>query len=323
MNKQRKQIIEGNAISEVCTFRLGAVDQKVMIEGKTADLPVVITLHGGPGMPIPFCVGCRGLFPEVTGRCILVCWDQYGSGINNAVLPADFSVADLVEMTCDLIDAVKDRFPNNRLYLFGMSWGSVLAAKAAVRREQCLSGVITYGQALYRLMRSEDTLEAIRSSKAPAKVKAEAEEMIGAETVSYGQAMKLSKLVRKYTSGYNHPQEPKEAMGGLLKGLLFSPDYRFSDFFAIVKNGYMKNHNVAEELSTLDLREDLRRVRVPYHIIQGDADVVTSTKLIRNFVREADNPNLTLTVVPTSAHMPGKNGMQAITDEIDRIHSVS
>ena len=34
----------------------------MLIEGKSKDNPIVITLHGGPGTPIPFSVGCRGLY---------------------------------------------------------------------------------------------------------------------------------------------------------------------------------------------------------------------------------------------------------------------
>ena len=52
--------------AEICTFSLGGYPQKVLIEGRSQELPVVITLHGGPGTPIPFSVGCRGLFPEFT-----------------------------------------------------------------------------------------------------------------------------------------------------------------------------------------------------------------------------------------------------------------
>ena len=323
MNTQRKQAIARNEISEVCTLRLGGIDQKVMLEGRSHELPVWIMLHGGPGTPIPFCVGCRGLFPELTDRCILVCWDQYGSGANNAVLPAGFSIADLVDMTCDLIDAIRGRFPENRLYLFGMSWGSVLAAKSAVRKGQSIQGVAVYGQVLHSLMRTPDTLKAIQTSKAPEKVKKAAAELVATEKPSFQQSMKLSGWVRKYTAGYNHPQEPKEKMGGLIKGLLQSPDYRLSDFLAIVKNGYLKNHNIAEELSELDLRGELKCVRVPYHILQGDTDVVTSTDLIRNFVQETGNPGLSLTVVPTSAHMPGKNGMRAITGVMEQMNSGS
>ena len=83
MNKKRKAIIEQNEISELVTFSLGGYEQKVLIEGKSKNLPVVITLHGGPGTPIPFSVGCRGLFPEFTDKFIMVYWDQLGCGKNN------------------------------------------------------------------------------------------------------------------------------------------------------------------------------------------------------------------------------------------------
>ena len=93
MNKQRKAVIEGFEISEITEVELGGIRQKILIEGKTGDLPVVISLHGGPGTPIPFCAGARGLFPEFTDRCILVCWDQYGCGINNARLDDDVTIS--------------------------------------------------------------------------------------------------------------------------------------------------------------------------------------------------------------------------------------
>ncbi len=171
MNKRRREIIAGNQISEVQTLHLGQYDQKVLLEGKTRDLPILITLHGGPGFPIPFCVGSRGLFPDLTDRCILVCWDQYGSGSNNAVLPADFHIKDIVAMTSDLISALRNQFPQNRIYLFGMSWGSVLTAKVAQRQSENLQGIFTYGQVLRDLLVSDDTITAILDSKAPPGVK--------------------------------------------------------------------------------------------------------------------------------------------------------
>ncbi|MEE0856560.1 MAG: hypothetical protein U0L58_04610 [Ruminococcus sp.] len=99
MNKKRKAVIEANKISTIEEFVLGGYPQKVLIEGKSDDLPVVITLHGGPGTPIPFCVGARGLFPDFTENCILVSWDQYGCGINNAKLPDDISINDFAQLS--------------------------------------------------------------------------------------------------------------------------------------------------------------------------------------------------------------------------------
>ena len=95
-----------------------------------------------------------------------------------------------------------------------------------------------------------------------------------------------------------------------------SPDYKFKDFKAIVVNGYMKNTSLITELSGLDLRETLKKVSVPYHIIQGETDIVTCTNSIVSFVENSDNPYLTCKVIPNSAHIPGVNGMQAVFKEI-------
>ncbi|MDE5896192.1 MAG: hypothetical protein K2H43_00085, partial [Clostridia bacterium] len=64
MNRERKQYIRSCEISEVCSVPLGGVKQKILIEGQRRGTPVILFLHGGPGFPVPFCVGARGLFPE-------------------------------------------------------------------------------------------------------------------------------------------------------------------------------------------------------------------------------------------------------------------
>lgn len=106
----RKEIIANNEISELLTLSLNGYSQKVLIEGKRKDLPVVITLHGGPGNPIPFSVGCRGLFKEFTDKYIMVYWDQLGCGINNYLIDDTFNIDSFVCMTEDLVSKLKKSF---------------------------------------------------------------------------------------------------------------------------------------------------------------------------------------------------------------------
>ena len=320
MNKQRKAIIEANKISMIREFTLGGYPQKVLIEGKSENLPVVISLHGGPGSPIPFCVGARGLFPEFTEHCILVSWDQYGCGINNAELPDDISVHDFVDMTIDLIKEIKNLFPDNAIWLFGMSWGSVLSAKAAAATPHLIDGVFTYGQVLYQLMQTKETIDALLSSKAPERTKAMIRTAVETKDFNPKISMQLSSAIRKYTFGYNTPNEPQANIGKIVWGILTSPDYKFRDFKAMVLNGYAKNTSLLTELATLDLGEELRSVTVPYHIIQGETDIVTCTKSIVTFVEESANPYLHCAVIPNSAHIPGVNGMEAVLDEICKLN---
>jgi len=79
MDKNRKKIIEENEVSEVYTFSLGQMPQKVLIEGKSKELPVVISLHGGRELPCPFLWDAGVYFRRLQ---IVLLWS---TGINWAV----------------------------------------------------------------------------------------------------------------------------------------------------------------------------------------------------------------------------------------------
>ena len=96
MNKSRRKYIESCEISEVKEVVLAGYKQKIAIEGKRKNLPVVLCLHGGPGSPVPFSVGCRGMFPDFTDRAVMVYWDQLGCGINNFPIDDGFTIESFV-----------------------------------------------------------------------------------------------------------------------------------------------------------------------------------------------------------------------------------
>lgn len=310
--RNRKINIAENQISELAFLNLGGYTQQVMLEGKASHFPVVITLHGGPGAPFPFCVGARGLFPEFTQRCILVAWDQYGCGINNQALPEDICIDDFVTMTVDLIKAMRLRFPRSEVYLLGMSWGSVLSAKVAAAHPELVDGVLVYGQVLRQLFRTPRVVQAIETSRAPDKRKEQMRQLASKEMLTYEDTMNVSKCVQKYTDGYQNPGDKKMPLGKLIWGYLTSPDYKWKDKLALLVNETQKAHGLFQQLSSVDLREDLKKVQVPYHILQGDTDLVTDTALITAFVDAAGNDFLKYTVIEHSAHMPGEQGMAAV-----------
>ena len=317
MNAKRKAYIESCEISSVETAVLGGYEQKYAIEGKSKTLPVVLCLHGGPGSPIPFSVGCRGLFPDFTDKVIMVYWDQLGCGINNREIDNSFTVEHFVNMTTDLVRILKKRFPENKLYLFGMSWGSILALRSAVQVPESIDGVITCGQVLTAPMLSDSAFEAVKKTSAPESKKQFAAHLRSqGKDISLKDMTTLSGIIRKYTDGYNNRASKPAPVGDIIKGLLSSPDYRFKDFLATVKNGYMKNESLLREMAAEDLRGELAGVTVPYHIFQGETDIVTSTKDVADFTASCENPNITLTVLPNMGHFPTADAMGAIFEAL-------
>lgn len=313
MDKKRRQIIESNEISELCTFSLGGYPQKVLIEGKYRHLPVIISLHGGPGTPIPFSAGCRGLFPEFTDKAIMVYWDQLGCGINDRVIDDSFTIEHFVTMTEDLIRAVKARFPENKQYLFATSWGSVLSALVLERTKGLVDGVVVYGQIVKNLFFCDEVYSALETSPIPPK-KLEAIRNTDISAIRVRDLAQVSACIRKYTDGYTNKLGEPTPMGGIIKGLLTSPDYTFRDFKAIMVNGYRNNLSLWRELLKLDLTDTLKAVGIPYVMIQGDTDIVASTKHALELPGE--NPFLRCAVIENAGHMPSKAAMDAVFAEM-------
>lgn len=320
MDKKRQQIIDNNEISELCTFQLGGYPQKVLIEGKYRHLPVIISLHGGPGTPIPFSVGCRGLFPEFTDNAIMVYWDQLGCGINDRVIDDSFTIDHFVTMTEDLIRAVKAKFPENKIHLFATSWGSVLSALVLERTKGLVDGVVAYGQIVKNLFFCEEVFAELEKTKIPPK-KLEAIKNVDTNHITGKNLALVSSCIRKYTAGYTNKAGEAAPMGSIIKGLLTSPDYSFRDFKAIMVNGYRKNLSLWQELLKLDLTDVLRATQVPYVMVQGDTDIVASTKNARELVGE--NALLRCTVIKNAGHMPSKAAMDAVVGELVTQTSIS
>lgn len=312
---RRKEIIEGNEISAVYEFVLGGYPQKVMIEGKEKSLPVVLTLHGGPGMPVPFSVGCRGMFPAFTDHFLMVCWDQLGCGINDREIDDSFSIASFVQMTIDLIRELKRIFRDNKIYLFATSWGSILSAKVVEQCPELVDGAVVIGQIVKKIFFNDEVMEGFSRAGVP-EGKIAVIRNADAEHFSPKDLQLISSCLRKYTDAYRNRSGRQPAMGNIVWGLLTSPDYSFRDFKAVMRNGYRKNNSLWKEILRLDLSGALREVRVPYLILQGDTDLVTPTKYVKELAETADNSCLQYRVVAQTGHWPGSTMMEELHREL-------
>lgn len=318
MNKKRKAIIEKNEISEIFSFELGGYSQKVLIEGRTKDLPIVISLHGGPGSPIPFSVGCRGLFEDFTNNFIMVYWDQYGCGINNAKIDNKISIDSFVDMSEELINEVKKLFPENKILLFSTSWGSILSAKLLERKDNIVDGVVVWGQIVKNVFYNEEVYNELSKSNIP---KGNLDKIRSADVNHINeQDLKLiSNCLRKYTNAYQNKNGKSAPMGGIIKGLITSPDYKLKDFIAIMVNGCAGNCSLWQEILNIDLSDVISKIDIPYIMIQGDTDIVASTNEVMKLVDNSNNSKIKAMVVENSGHYPGVEGMDKVLEELHNL----
>jgi poly(3-hydroxyalkanoate) synthetase len=178
-----------------------------------------------------------------------------------------------------------------------------------------VDGVLIYGQVIMNLFFNDECFGKLQKSAAPVKTKERIGLLQQKENYTLDDIQLFAKCIRKYTDGYQNKSGEKLPMSPIIRGLMTSPDYSFKDLTAIVKNGFMKNKSIWNELLQIDLRDTLRGIRVPYRIIQGSTDIVTSTKSVAEFVEQCGNECLSLRVLPGNGHMTGANGMNEVLSE--------
>lgn len=283
----------------------------MLIEGKRKDSPIIITLHGGPGTPIPFSVGCRGLFPAFTDIFIMVYWDQLGSGINNYVIDDTFSIDSFVQMTEELVAQIKKKFPNNKVMIFSTSWGSILSTKLLERNPHAVDAVIACGQIVKNVFICDEVKNTLCKSGI-SKKKLDRINNVTVENFKGKDLQLISDSLRKYTNAYQNKIGAKAPMGPIIKGLLTSPDYKMKDFKAIMVNGYIKNTSLWKEILRINLTEQLKKVEIPYIILQGDTDIVASTQTVQELVSTSSNTNLRYKIVANTGHLPGVEMMDTL-----------
>ena len=114
---------------------LGGMKQAIHIWGKKAENPVILFLHGGPGVPNRhgMAVNHMDLLDDFT----IVAWDQRGTGGSYFGCASETLTLDQLISDCkDLIDYLCETLNKRKIFLLGGSWGTELGTFVCQRRNR-------------------------------------------------------------------------------------------------------------------------------------------------------------------------------------------
>ena len=114
------------SISERVTMNIGRVQQGMFIQSADPSNPVLLFLHGGPGMPEFFLETTHPT--DLSRNFTVVWWEQRGAGMswNTDISPDTMTVPQLIADTVTVTNYLRSRFNQDKIYLLGHSWGSYL-----------------------------------------------------------------------------------------------------------------------------------------------------------------------------------------------------
>jgi pimeloyl-ACP methyl ester carboxylesterase len=294
------------SIATLETVELGGTQQWITIRGHSTDKPVLLFLAGGPGGSE--LVMTRRYLSDLEQHFVVVNWDQPGTGKSYGA--ADFAsltpqqfVADAHELTRYLCN----RFDEDKIYVLGESWGSILGILLVQQYPDLFHAFISTGQMVDPVENDKlgytfamDLLE--EQGRAD-----EAERLRRNGPPPYTTEEVLSKFmaINGVLNGYMEAHAHGEGTGhNLLFDSLGAPEYGLLDKVNWVRGLVKVFTNVYPQLNDLDFRTQAAELDVPVYFIKGRWDVNAVNSLTEEYFALLDAPHKELIWFEDSAHTP-------------------
>ena len=299
--------IDGS-ISEKLFVPINGVEQGLFLRGKDLRNPVLLFVHGGPGMP-EFWLNL--LYPTALEEIFTVCWwDQRGAGISNidGVQETLITMDQLVSDTLEVTRYLQARFGQDKIFLLGHSFGSVIALQAAAKAPELYRAYIGMGQVTRQmdseLLANQYMVEALRSQG----------DLREAETLQRFAPPWAEGLPRDYEGirdstmhqlGIGTTRTMRSVITGIFLPVLASPAYTLSEKVALWRGKWSANSaRLWTEMLHLDLPRLVPRLKIPAYFIHGAYDYTVSYQLLKTYFNELEAPAKGLYTFPDSAHSP-------------------
>ncbi|KIP86479.1 alpha/beta hydrolase [Stenotrophomonas sp. CFBP 13724] len=298
-----RQIVTPQGVERLELVDINGAKQWVSIRSRNPANPVLLVVHGGPGwvaMPTSwyFAQGWEEYFTVVQ-------WDQRGAGKSYDPAIVDTLTVDQMREDIDAVIAwVRSETGQDKLFLLGHSWGSLLGLDVAGRHPEWLHAYIGAGQVV-DMRESERRGWAWAMQEALERGNAEAmKELESIAPYAIGEAViPLSDLFlqRKWVNAFggaafNRPDASFEAAA-----IALSPDYTDED----VRNVWKAQDVSVERLMPAVLassKASLDELDVPVILLLGRHDINVSSQLAAEWFARLEAPRKRLFWFENSAH---------------------
>ena len=282
------------AVASLEEITLGGAAQWVLIRGRDSHNPVVLFLHGGPGMPAMFLA--HAFQHELEREFVVVQWDRRGAGKSfGAAMPLDsLTVRRTLEDVFALTMILRERFKENRIILVGHSWGSYLGLLAIREHPQYYTAYIGMGQ--------------LAGSKA--EVQLQRREFLTREASLTADSALLNRLASGADPTeddlFRHGAELYHARSfwPILKTGLLAPEYTLWDALNVKRGADLVGRQMKYDLLPKPLDGEITAFDVPIFFFLGRHDFNTPSSIAANYLERLRAPLKGLVWFEQSAHFP-------------------
>lgn len=304
---QRQVVPE--SISSLEQVTLGGVPQYILIRGWNRNNPVLLMLHGGPGMPQMYLA--HQFQRELERKFVVVQWDRRGAGksYSGEVVPESLTVEQLISDTQQLVELLRERFHQPKVFLAAHSWGTYLGMLVVQRYPDSFYAYVGMGQmvdsARARELGREFVLQRARET--------------GNQQALDEVESRWPGSSEKWLFQFGGELHNATSWWPLLELGLRAPEYTATDAAFRMPAGLRLYGHGVNYGGHRELIHDVTGVQVPVYFFLGRHDYNTPSELAANYLQTLNAPRKKLVWFEESAHFPFLEEPARFTDEMNHV----
>ncbi len=297
-----------DSIASLEKVHLGGEDQWLIIRGQDVDKPVLLFLSGGPGASEAARV--LRFNQELEKHFVVVIWEQRGCGKSFPSLnpKSDLTVEQYTSDIIELSEMLRERFDEQKIYLVGHSWGTIIGVRAAQARPDLFHAYIGSAQMVDVLETDQSIYHTVLAhSRRTGDVRSVQKLEAQGEPPYQGKSpvQQYAFLFGREYSIYEFPYIQNEAYrrdGDILLLMLKQPEYGWLDRIYYLL-GLVKTFNVVyPQLQNMDFRIDATHLDLPVYLILGRHDMNNPYQIPEEYFNLLQTPLKQLTFFEESGH---------------------
>ncbi len=301
------------SVSEKIWVSINGAEQGMFIRGKNIDNPVLLFVHGGPGMPEYFLADAQdtGLGDKFT-----VCyWEQRGSGLSyrNGMDMSCITVEQLVADTIGVTRYLQKRFGQEKIYLLAHSWGTFIGIQAAAQAPELYHAYIGVAQVTdmpeserraYAWMLAQ--YEAAGNTGTAEKLKGYnvLETQPDTALIPYFKSMLRDNAMHELGIGTTRGMD--SVVTGVFLPVMKSPVYTLGEKVNIWRaKAFLRSETgLLEQLFTTRTADIVPELSIPAYFISGAYDLTVNRDLSEDYFKQFKAPVKAFYTFADSAHSP-------------------
>ena len=299
------------SIAALEEIELGGVKQWILVRGLDRGNPVILFLHGGPGMPAMYLA--HAWQSQLERDFIVVHWDRRGAGKSFAAASdgSRLTVSQTLADTFELTRLLLDRFDRDRIYLVGHSWGSYLGLLAVREHPEYYAAFIGTGQV---------TGDPARTTAVQREFLVRAANRVGKPEEAQRFVAPDYRITESDLFRYGAELHDATSLWPILSTGLRAREYTFSDAINLRKGAQFIGREMVYDVEPHQQEGEVAAVDIPVFMMLGRYDFNSPSPLAAEYLDRLQSPLKKLVWFDKSAHFPFFEEPERFHEEFRSMH---